>query len=415
MAKLTSLRISKTFLCALGAAIALAPFSLMGNLKSDVPKLVSSVQTKKVLIFSSKGGYCSEAAARAIQKALGPGYTFAIERPIDDLSFFGIPLVDTFFNAPQRSGWNRTLNILTHIAPMAYKIGEKQIQKVIDAYLDKQEPDLVISVCPFMNSCGIESAKKHNIPYMLIALDDDLTFWTNGLKGVNYPKFCMTIPRDEPITKQGLKKHRINPRSVFVAGQPIRPEFLTPKDPEHLRKKYRVPKGKKVVLIMMGGTGSSASTIYAREIGKLDANVHLIVCIGRDEARRKELELVPLHYSNSIEVIGFTDKIADLMAIADLVVTKPGPGTIHEAITTGRAPILIDRTVPPVFWEKAHLDYVLKYGIGGQVTRVKHLPKILQHYLHDQSVRVRIQKTMKELPHEDFQVKVKEIVEELLS
>lgn len=401
----------KPFICLVGSFLCLFSLPLMGDLPNDI----HLTKSKKVLIFSSKGGYCSEAAARAIEQALGPNYTFTIKRPIDDQSFLGISLVDTFFNAPQRGGWNRTLNLLTHITPFAYKMGQGQVQKIIDSYVDKQAPDLIISVCPFMNSCGIESAKKHNIPYILIALDDDLTFWANGLNNITYPKFRMTIPRDEPITRKGLRKHKIDQKLVSVAGQPIRPEFLTPKDTEKLRKKYAVPSGKKVVLIMMGGTGSSATTIYAREIGKLAANVHLMVCIGRDEARRQELNLVPLHSSNSMQVIGFTDKIAELMAIADLIVTKPGPGTIHEAITMGKAPILIDHTIPPVFWEKAHLDYVLKYEIGGQITRVKHLPKLLKKYLHNETIRSRIQEAMKKLPHEDFQAKVKEIVEELIS
>jgi processive 1,2-diacylglycerol beta-glucosyltransferase len=368
---------------------------------------------KRVLILSTKGGYCSEAASRAIQEALGPGYTFSIRRPIDELRLLGIPLVDTFFNAPQRGGWNGTLNLLARLAPFAYKIGQGKIGRQIDRFIREEKPDLIISVSPFVNSIAVKSARKKQIPYLLVALDDDLTFWINGLKGISYPKFHMTIPRLEPLAQKQLKKAKLKPSEVSVAGQPLRPEFFLKKDPIQLKKEHGISPDKKVILVMMGGTGSDATSIYSRALGKLPLNLHIIACIGRDEARRSELELIPLHKSNSLKIQGFTKKIDELMTFADLIITKPGPGTIHEAITIGRAPILIDSTISPVFWEKAHMNYVVKYGIGDKITRVKHLPKLLERYLDDSNERMRVQIAMKKLPHEDFKARVKEIVSSL--
>lgn len=368
---------------------------------------------KRVLILSTKGGYCSEAASRAIQEALGPGYTFSIRRPIDELRLLGIPLVDTFFNAPQRGGWNGTLNLLTRLAPIAYKFGQGKIRRQIDRFIREEKPDLIISVSPFVNSIGVKCAKNKQIPYLLVALDDDLTFWVNGLKGIKYPKFHITIPRAEPLAVKQLKKTKLKPSQISIAGQPLRPEFFIKKDPIQLKKEHGIPLDKKVILVMMGGTGSDATAIYSRALGQLPLNLHIIACIGRDEARRSELELVPLHKSNTLQIQGFTKKIDELMTFADLIITKPGPGTIHEAITIGRAPILIDSTISPVFWEKAHMDYVLKYQIGNKITRIKHLPKLLKRYLDDSEERTRVQLAMKKLPHEDFKAQVKEIVSEL--
>ena len=369
---------------------------------------------KRVLILSTKGGYCSEAASRAIEEALGSGYTVSIRRPIDELRLLGIPLVDTFFNAPQRSGWNRLIGLLARLAPLACKIGQGKIGRQIDRFIREEKPDLIISVSPFVNSIAIKSAKKKQIPYLLIALDDDLTFWINGLKGTTYPKFHMTIPRAEPLALKQLKKTKLEPAQISISGQPLRPEFFIKKDPIELKKEYGIPINKKVVLVMMGGTGSEATAIYSRALGQLPLNLHIIACIGRDEARRSELERVPLHRSNSLQIQGFTKKIDELMTIADLIITKPGPRTIHEAITVGRAPILIDSTIQPVFWEKAHMDYVLKYHIGNKITRIKHLPKLLKRYLDDSEERSRVQLAMKKLPHEDFKAHVKKLVSKLL-
>ena len=66
-------------------------------------------------------------------------------------------------------------------------------------------------------------------------------------------------------------------------------------------------------------------------------------------------------------LLGFTDRVADLMAISHLIVTKPGPGTISEAIAM-KLPILIDNTDKLLFWERINVDLVLNYGVGQRIT-----------------------------------------------
>ena len=93
---------------------------------------------------------------------------------------------------------------------------------------------------------------------------------------------------------------------------------------------------KKRLLIMGGGLGlvPGGSRLLKRLNEETCFEVTLITGKNRSlekRARRK--------YKN-INVVGFTDKIADYMAAADLVLTKPGGITTFEAIAS-RTPMYI--------------------------------------------------------------------------
>jgi len=60
-------------------------------------------------------------------------------------------------------------------------------------------------------------------------------------------------------------------------------------------------------------------------------------------------------------VMGFTDKIPELMRTADLLVTKAGPGTLAEA-NAAQLPVVVYDYVPGQ--ERGNVDFVRHNGIG---------------------------------------------------
>ena len=95
--------------------------------------------------------------------------------------------------------------------------------------------------------------------------------------------------------------------------------------------------------------------------------------------------------------MGFTHRMADLMAISDLFITKPGPGTLIEAMTM-QLPILADATAPVLSWERANIRLVKRYKIGDAIQNFSHLEATLRHFLFDSEFRQEIKDAYRTIP-----------------
>ena len=174
-----------------------------------------------------------------------------------------------------------------------------------------------------------------------------------------------------------------------------------------------ISEGTPTILIMMGGVGGNASYEYAKKIGKMGLGAHILVVAGRNGALRKDIEELEIHPSNSMTVFGYTDRISDLMAISDLVVTKPGPGTINEAMAM-KLPILIDNTDTSLFWERANVDMVMSYGVGEKIKTTREIKSKILSYLKDLRTKESLEQSFCEIPENRFHIRIKEIIEEMI-
>src|SRR5262249_42064443 len=147
--------------------------------------------------------------------------------------------------------------IVRHIAPSIFRSKEHKLEHIIDYGIDIYEPDLVISLIPFINYPASEAARKRDIPYLLITTDNDLRHWILGLEKLKHPDFKVTIGSDLATSKQLLLKLNIPETSIKTIGLPLRPEFIMSKDEQKIREEFQIPDDKHVVLIMMGGAGGS--------------------------------------------------------------------------------------------------------------------------------------------------------------
>lgn len=367
-------------------------------------------QKKKILILCSNGGYTHNAAATTLRSLLEEDCDFTTIYPIELLTFLGLKTREEIYNNMLQSGWVRTMNVISeYIAPQIFKTRNKKIEAIISDYIKKERPDLVISLIPFINYPATEAARKHHVPYLLITVDNDLRTWVHGLKNIKHRDFKVTVGIDLPSTRGLLKKHSISDEAIKTIGFPIRGSFYKTVNPQEIFQVYNIPENKPVILLMMGGVGGSQTLAYTAHIGKLDLGAHLIVCTGKNETLAKKIKTFPLHSGNSISVVGFTDKISELMAIANVFVTKAGPSTFNEAIAK-RVPILIDNTPTPLIWEKINISLVLKYGIGDQIQNLKEVGPLLRKYLYDNKKRTEIEKAFCLLPPNRFHEEIKSLV-----
>jgi processive 1,2-diacylglycerol beta-glucosyltransferase len=307
------------------------------------------------------------------------------------------------------------MNLLAkHIFPKLLKIRRKQFEKIMSRHLEKEDPDLLISIIPFVNYPASEAARKKEIPYLIITTDHNLENWVVGLQQLSHPKFKVTISGDHPTTKQMLLDKGISPSQIEEIGLPLRPDFIKKRNVEHLQQLYNIPKGKSNILLMMGGAGSETAYTYAEQILKMDLSTHLIVCAGKNHDLISRLNSITPHASNSLTALSFTENIADLMAISDLIITKPGPGTINEAIAMN-LPMLIDDSSNPLYWERANIELVLNRGIGHRITDSFQAKEFLERHLKDIGLKERVKQAFAKIPRNLFHEQIEKIIDEMIA
>lgn len=368
---------------------------------------------QKILILSSHGGYGHTAAAKTLESILKDRYDLKIIYPIQELRIFGSAAGEEFYNTLCAKGWLRSVNFIARTGAKLMRSRRTKIDQLIQKHIDKEKPALVISLIPFVNLPASEAARKKEVPYLMVTLDGDLRNWVHGFEAVSHPKFRATIGHDAPTTRRLLTSKKIPNSCIETLGFPIRADFLQPKNREQLRIDYNIPQDKPVVLIMMGGNGGQSAYDYTKTIGKMPLSTHIIVCAGRNEKLAKQLKKIKLHKSNSITIMKFTDKVSDLMALSDLLITKPGPGSINEGLTM-QLPMLVDHTGASLFWERANTDLVLSYKVGERIRDLRKIGPILKDYLHNPQTRERIQKAYSEVPSNKFNERIAPLVDTMI-
>ncbi|MGR3911909.1 MAG: glycosyltransferase [Candidatus Rhabdochlamydia sp.] len=372
-----------------------------------------SEEKKTVLVLCSYGGYGHQAALQTLDHLMGEKYHINVIYPIDEMNIFGVKSGEQFYNFMLQTGWIKPVNFITkHIAPKLFRSRRSAITSLIKRHILQTQPDLIISLIPFINLSASDAAHEMRVPYLVVTVDNDLQTWVHGLQQVDHPHFKVTVSSSDRKPRKMLKDRHIANHLIQTTGLPIREDFFTPKDQKRIKENLGVDPHQPVILLTCGGVGGKQTLSYTEEISKMPLGAHLIVCAGKNEALIHSLEKLTLHPTNRRTVMGFTSQIADLMAISDLIITKSGPGTITEAMTLER-PLLIDATGSILRWEKANIDLVKEYKVGDVIHHLDELEPLLRKFLFDSEVRHEIQKAYHLVPPNRFQEEIIPLIESM--
>jgi processive 1,2-diacylglycerol beta-glucosyltransferase len=372
--------------------------------------LSGSEDKKNLLVLCSNGGYCHNAAAQTLKNLLGDEYNITVVYPIDQIRIWCVKSGEQIYNILLQNDWTQSLNLITrHLAPKIFRTRKAKVEAIIRKHIEETNPDLVISLTPFINFPASEAARKLETPFLLVTIDNDLQLWVHGLQGVQHPYFKVTVGSDLWCSRELLRKRNIPDSAIETIGFPIRTDFFTSKDTASLKSEFGIPQTKPVVLIIIGGAGGYKALEYAQRIGSTQFGIHLIVCAGKNKELAQDLRKIFLHPTNTMTVMEFTSKISDLMSISDLLITKSGPGTINEAMIM-KLPILVDSTTTVLSWEQANIDLIMQYGIGDYIEDFDELEPLLRRFLFDSELQKEVKDSYRQLPVNRFKESIGPLV-----
>ncbi len=324
--------------------------------------------TKRALFLISDTGGGHRSAANAITAALDEiQEPAAFEHRIDDVAAHcSFPLTQL--------GWGYSTAL--RYAPPVYGAlyyatnGRRRYKALVrfceplyrerlrDLFLNYQ-PDVIVSVHPLLNHAALRAradAKMQHIPIITVITDLGKVHesWLT-------PEADAVVVPAREVYERAISRG-VLPVRLRMLGQPIHPKFDdVVGSKEELRAQLGLPRNKFVTLLMAGGEGGGKLMTTTIAVAKAKLPMHLVVVCGRNETLRAKLEDFAATMPVPMTVMGFTDKIPELMHAADLLVTKAGPGTLAEA-NAAQLPVVVYDYVPGQ--ERGNVEFVRHNGIG---------------------------------------------------
>jgi processive 1,2-diacylglycerol beta-glucosyltransferase len=170
-------------------------------------------------------------------------------------------------------------------------------------------------------------------------------------------------------TKARLVARGADAENVIATGIPISAKFSVRPDERAVRKQFGWRDDLPVLLVLSGGFGMGPVAEILAELDKVREPFQTIVVTGRNEELRRDLAAHDRKHPT--HVLGFASNMHELMAVADLIISKPGGLTSSEALALGR-PLFILNPIPGQ--EAANSDFLLERGAAAKVNRVEDLP-----------------------------------------
>jgi 1,2-diacylglycerol 3-beta-galactosyltransferase len=188
-------------------------------------------------------------------------------------------------------------------------------------------------------------------------------------------------------------------RVARVSGMVLHPRFYQmggKEAHERVRREMRIGDGFLVVLLF-GGKGSPEMEPLSARILEGSPAFRVIAICGDNRALHEKLAPLEARAGGRLHRVGFTDRVADFMAAADLLVTKPGPGSLAEAFQEG-VPVVVVRDRHTIPQERFNTRFVEEHGLGVVVGRWTEIPAAVKALADDPGRRERLRAAAKALP-----------------
>src|SRR6478609_2287892 len=292
---------------------------------------------RRVLILSADVGEGHAAAARALARQLEDAPQPTEVTVIDGLAAMGRvlrPVVEDGYRVQLRFvPWTYTIvyGLLNHVRPvraiatrLLCALGSRPLARAIAAH----DPDVVVSTYPAVTVVLARLRRTGAVKCPTVATITDLTglfFWAQPGIDLHLVMYGESMPSVERIAGEG---------SVRLVRPLISAEFLQPRCPTEARKELGLPEAGRMVLVSGGGWGVGDIAGAVKEFVRTPEVTSIVCLAGRNEQLQRKLSRV-FADEPRVHIYGFTDKMPELLAAADVLVHSTGGVTCLEARAAG--------------------------------------------------------------------------------
>lgn len=166
--------------------------------------------------------------------------------------------------------------------------------------------------------------------------------------------------------KNYLISKNIPESKVFVTGIPISSRFLQKYNKQEILDEFNLQNNIKTILFFGGGEfglGKAKTFEIFETLVKNFNDIQMIAIAGKNDKMKLKFEKIVEENSKQdyVKILEYTNKVPELMAISDLVVSKPGGLTTSESLASN-LPMIIINPIPGQ--EEENAEFLEEKGIG---------------------------------------------------
>ncbi len=212
-----------------------------------------------------------------------------------------------------------------------------------------------------------------------------------------YEKNTELIVFSKKLRNEAIKKYNFEPQRVWHYPIMISEKFTEVYSEDkkiEIKKQFKIPLDKKVVLVAGGGEGLKEAYPIVKNFIKEDLDICLLVVCGKNKQLKYRLEnLLSSSQNKNIKIFGFVSFMHALMNISDCIITKGGPATLFEALTVNK-PIIVSNFVRGQ--EFGNVVYITENKVGWYIPEPKNIiakvKELFSNQKHFEEIENRIKK-----------------------
>jgi Glycosyltransferase family 28 C-terminal domain len=361
----------------------------------------------EILVFTVDAGGGHRAAARALVAAAeekAAPFRLQVENlqeilAPEDLVERGTGLsLEAGYNLILRRRWTVLLVPLLRLMHGAIRLRRRSLVRALRRHLESRpRPAAVLSVMPNFNGVIRDALAGVHPPVPFSVLLTDFAdfpprFWIE-------PGLGRVIVGTDRAASQARQIGIPDERIARVSGMVLHPRFYQMGGPEahdRVRRELRIEHGF-VVVLLFGGKGSPEMEPLSTRILEGSPDFRVIAICGDNRDLHAKLGPLEARASGRFHRVGFTDRVADFMAAADLLVTKPGPGSLAEAFHE-QVPVVVVRDRHTIPQERFNTRFVEEHGLGVVVGAWSEIPAAVKSLASDPPRLQRLRAAIRALP-----------------
>lgn len=249
-------------------------------------------------------------------------------------------------------------------------------------YLKTEQPDVIFSTHYLITQVLVRARKKADLSFTLFTYQTEI-FTYHAAWRVPGTDWYITSSRRAArrAAKGGIPSNKIR-----TFPYPTPPRFLSSRrDPSIIAQELGLKEDWKTILFSFGNQGMSIVFQYLLAMEIFSVPLNVIVATGRNNKRKIQIEKMSKHFKRiNLIAMGYTNKMNELISVADVCFIKPGPATMMECMHSNK-PIIFSMAATPC--EQEHANFAVARGIAKTTENSVVLFQVgLNNFLKEESI-----------------------------
>ena len=221
------------------------------------------------------------------------------------------------------------------------KIVNKALTIRLKKMLRIRRPDIIISTHPFVSHMCAYLKRKGKTNAKIISVLTDYGIHNMWLEENKYIDKFMVATSE--MKGDCIREYNVPTSKILVTGIPVSPKFSMTYNKQEILEELGLVEDKTTLLFFAGGgLGLGKSEGIFEELVNSEYDFQLIAITGKNEKQKKRFEKIANSSDKNIAVLGYTNRVPELMYVSDFVITKPGGLTSTECLAMKRPMIIIN-------------------------------------------------------------------------